>query len=644
MFAAAALLAFGSCSATPPSTSTAPGPDVTGTPSGGAPAGDSSKDAAAAPDGIGSTGGTGEARAGLPEGGVEFLPEEELRDEAAAVPERAPSAPALSKAMSGGGSPGRPKATSSGLRAGFSDDNQQFGWFVDFLRTYAESLQEKRDFDISGRIVFTLVDSAGRPVPNARVTIRRPDGKPYDEARTYGDGSYAFYPPAGASAPDGGPWRFEASVDGSSQGSGSPVAAASFLPSGPRSVTVPTAAERHLPAPVPLDLVFVLDTTGSMGEEIERLKATIEIIKDNLDLATPRPDLRFGLVLYKDRGDEYLTKSFPLTSDLDAFQTSLASAEASGGGDESEDLESALAAAVSPRMGWSEDGIRLVFAITDAPAQTYPEGVPYTDTAAAAARRAIKIHAIGTGGLPLAGEYQLRQIAQRTRGRYIFLTYGERGESEGGAVGSVSHHTGSNWSAENLETVIIRFAREELALFSPDGAGPAGGEDWFEATPAKDRDAGAILEELFAKTVGNLADYSTYPIAAETPVAIMPISASDQTEARLSEYFGMHLLGAASTAKRFRLVERSDLQALLSEMELSLSALGDPANAAKYGALVGAELLIVPKLVDLGAAGGSGGQPAADAPRWELQLRLVRTDTAEILSVARARIASGLGL
>ena len=67
--------------------------------------------------------------------------------------------------------------------------------------------------------------------------------------------------------------------------------------------------------------------------------------------------------------------------------------------------------------------------------------------------KGIKLFSVGAGGLPLEGEYPLRQIAQYTQGKYIFLTYGEKGESGGGAEGSVSHHTGSNFATDKLEAI-----------------------------------------------------------------------------------------------------------------------------------------------------------------------------------------------
>ncbi len=582
-------------------------------------------------------------------GDEEFLSESASRDYS--VAEAAPGSPfrksgpraslaePAPRARAGASSPRGPRPTSSGLQAGFSDDNQQFGWFADFLDKYGPSVSLKRALPISSRILITLNDEDGRPIPNQAYIIRDPSGVPSLEGRTYADGVLPFYlpqAPAGQGLTEGG-WTLEFPQPLSGPQDRTSL---SFDPSGPRSLSFIVGGKRSIPSPVPLDLVFILDTTGSMGEEIERLKTTIEIIKDNLDLANPRPLLRFGLVLYKDRGDAYVTKAFPLTADLPLFQEHLSLAEASGGGDGPEDLEAALAAALDQGMDWSTAGARLAFVITDAPAKLYADGVPYSTSAEAAALKAIRIHTIGSGGLPLDGEYQLRQIAQRTMGRYIFLSYGERGESEGGAVGSVSHHTGSNWTADSLESVVIRFAKEELALFGAAGTSETD-NDWFEARPSPDAQRDAVLGELFDKTIARVLDYSTFPLSSETTVAIAPVSPSPAREDLMvqREFFGARLMEAASRSKRFRLVEREDLQSVLWELEFSLSS----GNAESIGGILGAQLIFLPTLSVLPET-ATQGSPAPDAPGWELRLRLVRVATGEILSVSRARIPASLGL
>ncbi len=544
--------------------------------------------------------------------------------EAPAPLPRSEAAPSTAKS-----SPGRAAAPAeSGLKAGLADDNNQYNYFLEFLRKYAGDWPF-RAIPAENRIQLKVVDAQGASVPNAEITLRDDAGREVEKIKTYADGVALLTPPVQAA----GRWTATARGPTGPRKIAPPEGSLTFDPSGGRTLQLTLDGRRWSPDPTPLDILFVMDTTGSMGEEIERLKATIEIIRDNLDLAVPRPELRFALVMYKDRGDEYVSRAFPLTSNLKKFQKNLEEAWADGGGDTPEDLEAALADAVAPGIGWNPSGVRLIFVVTDAPAQAYDNAVGYDRSAQSARAQGIKIHTIGTGGLPVEGEYQLRQLAQRTRGKYIFLTYGERGESSGGAVGAVSHHTGSNWSADRLEAVIIRLAKEELALMSGTGVSVPS-DEYFEAVPLAGRDPETILDELFGEALVKLLDYSSLAVQATTPTAVLPLSpgSDDPAARRNAERFEARLVQAAATSRRFRLLDRKDLQAVLGELELGLSAIADPAAAAQVGNLLGAELLIIPTLIDAGAA------------TWEVYIKLVRVSSGEILSVSRCRIDRKLGL
>jgi len=513
----------------------------------------------------------------------------------------------------------RPRAVpgASGLKAGYSDDNAQFGYFVDFLKKFGEV--EHYAYNISERLIVRVLDAAGKPVANARVSVQA-DGKTLATGLTYSDGGYRFYPAAyGTQATS-----FELRAE-----SGRLSARLSARRDGPRLVELKLQGPRVVPEPLPLDVLFVMDTTGSMGEEIQRLKSTIEIIYANLEELKPRPRVRFGLVLYKDRGDEYITEVTPFTGDLEAFQASLDPVEAAGGGDGPEDLESALDDAVNA-MDWNKDGLRLAFVVTDAEAHLdYNRDYTYISAATDARARAIKLYTIGTGGLPIEGEYLLRQVSQLTDARYIFLTYGEDGESEGGAEGSVSHHTGANFQTDKLEAIIIRFVKEEVANLSDTPL--VAGDDYFDARKVADESRDETLGKLFADAVANLADYSTFHITTETPCVILPVTSADTSLGANAEYFGERLSMASSEAKRWKPVERKDLQKVLAELELQLSGLVDEGSAAKVGKVLGADVLVASTLY-------------RRADRYELFLRLVRVSTAEVLAVSRAKIALDLGL
>jgi hypothetical protein len=379
---------------------------------------------------------------------------------------------------------------------------------------------------------------------------------------------------------------------------------------------------------VPLDIVFVFDTTGSMGEEIERLKTTIEIINLNLTSMAARPKVRFGMVLYKDTGDSYRTKVVPLTDDLYGFQRELNRVTAGGGGDYPEDLEAALADLFTS-IDWNPDGIRLAFIITDAPPQLRADTYTYADAVHDARELGVKIFSVGTGGLDSAGEYALRQIAQYTYGKYIFLTYGESGESEGGAPGSVSHHTGANYQTDKLEAIIIRLAREELSHLTD--VSVQDDEDYFRASEVAEGQRSETLAKLFEMALGQLVDYSSYGIDPGTPAAALPIVPNPESLKLDAEYFGDALTDALARNGSFRMVERRDLQRILAELELQLSGLADEANAARVGRLLGAELLV-------------SGSLYRRSEGFELFIRLVRVESGEILAVAKAVIAPGLGI
>lgn len=511
-----------------------------------------------------------------------------------------------------------PGPRSSGLKAGYADDNRQFNYFVKFLRKYKSKVKHFA-LPIDERIWLTVVDANNRPVLNARVQVFE-DGKLLDVGKTYADGSFFIYPRVIGLKGN----RLHVVID--YNGAHREL---DLERNGMRKIRVDLTVPRAQFQQIPLDLLFILDTTGSMGEEIERLKNTLQIINDNLTALVPRPAIRFGLVLYRDRDDDYVTKRIPFTSDLQKIQDVLKKVRAEGGGDTPEDLQAALKVAMQ-EMEWRPDAIRLCYVITDAPAHLdYHEDFTYVRAAQLAKQKGIKIFAVGTGGLDITGEYMLRQLAQFTYGKYIFLTYGEKGESEGGHPGSVSHHTGSNFQTDKLEAVIIRFTKEELTYQSERPIKAE--ESYFVATSVKTEDREVTLQKLFTQALNELKDYSTLVIHAHTKVSVMPIACKDSSLKAQAEYFTEQLTLAASKDTTFELVERKDLQYIAQELGLELGGFVQPENAAKVGKLLGAQLLIIANLFQ-------------KADGYEMFIKLERVSTAEILSVTRVRIAKGLGL
>ncbi len=169
-----------------------------------------------------------------------------------------------------------------------------------------------------------------------------------------------------------------------------------------------------------VDVVFVLDTTGSMGGLIRAAKEKIWSIASTLASAQSTPEIRMGLVAYRDRGDSYVTKVINLSEDLDSMYAQLMDFHAAGGGDGPESVNQALYDAVHG-MSWSQDenAYKVVFLVGDAPPHMdYQDDVKYPRSLREAKRRGIVVNAIQAGqNASTKGPWQ--QIAQLGAGRYF---------------------------------------------------------------------------------------------------------------------------------------------------------------------------------------------------------------------------------
>lgn len=169
-----------------------------------------------------------------------------------------------------------------------------------------------------------------------------------------------------------------------------------------------------------IEVAFVLDTTSSMTGLIEGAKRKIWTIARQVASGRPVPAIKLGLIGYRDLGDEYVTRSFDLTGDVDAIYGQLVEFRAVGGGDKRESVNQALHEAVT-KLSWSKDPntLKIVFLVGDAPPHMdYPDDVKYPDTIQIALRSGIIINTIQCGGDPQTTEVW-REIASRAEGAYV---------------------------------------------------------------------------------------------------------------------------------------------------------------------------------------------------------------------------------
>jgi Mg-chelatase subunit ChlD len=171
-----------------------------------------------------------------------------------------------------------------------------------------------------------------------------------------------------------------------------------------------------------IEVCFVLDTTGSMGGLIEGAKQKIWSIANEMISAKPTPELKLGLIGYRDRGDEYVVKSFPLTDDIDSIYAHLRDFQAGGGGDEPESVNEALAEAVE-KMSWSQDRkvLKIIFLVGDAPPHMdYAEGPKYPELCRLAAKKDLIINTVQCGNIAETTPIW-KEIAKSSEGSYAAI-------------------------------------------------------------------------------------------------------------------------------------------------------------------------------------------------------------------------------
>lgn len=167
------------------------------------------------------------------------------------------------------------------------------------------------------------------------------------------------------------------------------------------------------------DLMITLDSTGSMGDEIDFLKSELRSILSDIRAAYPGLDIRVGLVAYRDIGDVYVTRTDPLTGDFQTIERSLQGTSGQGGGDMPEAMDQALIRAVD--QDWRPDAVKTMLLVADAPPHDDLQGRAFAAAEAARGRR-IQIVPVAASGVDDRAEYFMRAVAAATQSRYVFLT------------------------------------------------------------------------------------------------------------------------------------------------------------------------------------------------------------------------------
>lgn len=343
--------------------------------------------------------------------------------------------------------PSKPNGARRGvITAGDIDDALNLAAFTRY-QGKARKVLKLPMANLSTPALAQLRGADGKPAPGVRITLRKPGAsQPFYSGYSGVDGMVTVFP-----ASMGAGRLREVELRAIPEGQGAPVV---------QRLTAGKRAQVNLPfkagwKPDFLDLAFVVDTTGSMGDELAWLTKELKGLVGKARRAAPGVDIRYGLVVYRDDGDQYVVKNYGFTKKQSQMQGWLRAQHAGGGGDYPEAAARALNAGAS--MDWRRGkGERLMFHIADAPAHDN-RARAYLEAARKAAGKGVQVFALGASGVGPEAEYLMRQAAVQTGGRYMFLT-DDSGVGHGHAEPTVSCYR-----VTALSGLVSRVLRSELS-------------------------------------------------------------------------------------------------------------------------------------------------------------------------------------
>ncbi len=366
-----------------------------------------------------------------------------------------------------GSADGSPKADAEyGEASDPSDVIETYTLPIDDGDAFVLTAAEWRDLDNwpffmnlvnSGKIEFPAFGVDPRCL--VRVTVKGTDGSPLNGEKVdllASDGTVLF---SAVSGKDGAAYLFwgegekpaavvsgEAKADvtlkgdtSGEQGSALSVAA--------EDVTLVKGAEAA--AKTGLQVSFIIDTTGSMGDELAYLQKDFASIAEDAGV----DGVSYSVNFYRDDGDDYVTKCNPFTSDVDAVKSLLKDEYCAGGGDTPEAVDQILKAAITDNTDWADDCEKIAFLIFDAPPH---DGVEETidEAIRSAASRGIRLIPVVASNSDRETELFGRAIAAVTGGTYVFLT------DDSGVGGDHLEPIVGDYEVELLHDVIVRIINE----------------------------------------------------------------------------------------------------------------------------------------------------------------------------------------
>ena len=308
----------------------------------------------------------------------------------------------------------KPKPQAGQLTAGDYDDILNPELFKQYVDKMLQGQLKHKDLpwiDAESRINIKVVDNQGQAFPLADVSLKDSAGETTLPLRTAANGMSYLYPKY-----DDLETGHILSVSSDSFDEVQTTLTQDMIENG-GDLTIPLGTRR---TPIDkLDLLLTIDATGSMGDEMKYLQSELQAIVDRVETHNPGVDIRHSLIVYRDKGDEYIVRDFPFTGDIEAFKKSLNAQRARGGGDMPEAMHTAMTAGL--KMDWREDALKVNLLVADAP--PHDKDISDTwDSGLSSRNRGIHIVSLSGSGVNKTAEFMMRGMSQMTGGRYLFLT------------------------------------------------------------------------------------------------------------------------------------------------------------------------------------------------------------------------------
>lgn len=346
----------------------------------------------------------------------------------------------------GGGNGGGQNNQPGVITAGEWNDLQNWQFWQDLMDTSAyKKMPAYWSFYNNNRISVIVVSASNQPVVDVPVQLKK-NGTTVFSARTDNAGKAELW--ADIFQRNTAPNLSAYSI--SIHNGAKTVAEVKSFKDGVNKIEMPAAA-----ASSRAEIAFVVDATGSMGDELEYLKTELLDIIAKSKQATPGLSLGTSALFYRDEGDEYLTRISNFSNEIVTTLNFIKQQSANGGGDFPEAVHTALEKAVNEFQWSSEAKTRLLFLLLDAPPHYKPNIVEnLQQTILKASARGIKIIPVVASGIDKETEFLMRMFSITTNGTYVFIT------NDSGIGNDHLTPTIGQYKVEFLNDLIVRLIKK----------------------------------------------------------------------------------------------------------------------------------------------------------------------------------------